>query len=136
MDEQKKYEVIKKLVESDGNKDRVAMTLGITKRHVNRLIKAYKHRGKAAFLHGNRGRKPVTTIADDIRKDVIDLYRTKYYEANFTHFTELLAKHEGIHLSVSCVTVILEAENILSPRVTRAKRKRVKKELKEAQKAA
>lgn len=136
MDEQKKYEVIKKLVESDGNKDRVAMTLGITKRHVNRLIKAYKQRGKAAFLHGNRGRKPVTTIADDIRKDVIDLYRTKYYEANFTHFTELLAKHEGIHLSVSCVTVILEAENILSPRVTRAKRKRVKKELKEAQKAA
>ncbi len=136
MDEQKKYEAIKKLVESKGNKDRVAMTLGITKRHVNRLIKAYKQRGKAAFLHGNRGRKPVTTVAEYIRKDVVDLYRTKYYEANFSHFTELLEKYEDIHLSVSCVTGILEAENILSPRVTKAKRKRVKKELKEAQKTA
>ena len=45
MDEQKKYEAIKKLVESEGNKDRVAMTLGITKRHVNRLIKDYSLSG-------------------------------------------------------------------------------------------
>ena len=29
MDEQKKYEVIKKLVDTNGNKDRAAMTLGI-----------------------------------------------------------------------------------------------------------
>ena len=30
MDEQKKYEVIKKLVDTNGNKDRAAMTLGWT----------------------------------------------------------------------------------------------------------
>ena len=55
MDEMKKYEVIKKLVETDGNKDRAAMTLGITKRHVNRLIRAYREKGKDAFVHGNKG---------------------------------------------------------------------------------
>ncbi len=42
MDEQKKYEVIKKLVDSQGNKDRAAITLGITRRQVDRLIIAYK----------------------------------------------------------------------------------------------
>ena len=61
MDEQRKYEVIKKLVDTNGNKDRAALTLGISKRQVNRLIAAYRERGKAAFIHGNRGRKPVIT---------------------------------------------------------------------------
>ena len=136
MDEQKKYEAIKALLDHDGNKDRTALALGITKRQVNRLIKAYKERGKAAFLHGNRGRKPVTTTDQKTRQDVVDLYRTKYYDANFTHYTELLRKIEGISLSPSTVASILEASGILSPRVTKAKRKRIKKQLAEEKKAA
>ena len=136
MDEQKKYEVIKHLVDNGGNKERAAMILGITKRQVNRLIKAYKEKGKSAFLHGNRGRKPATTIAQEIRQDVVDLYRTKYYDANFTHFTELLQKHEGITLSLSTVTSVLEASAIFSPRVTKAKRRRIIKQLEEEKQAA
>ena len=99
MNEQHKYEIIKKLVESKGNKNAAALKLGITRRQVNRLIKAYKEKGKEAFVHGNRGRKPSRTTSDDVRQDVIDLYRTKYFDANFTHFTELLHEHEGIKLS-------------------------------------
>lgn len=136
MDEQKKYEVIKKLVDEDGNKNRAAMTLGITRRQVNRLIKVYREKGKAGFVHGNKGRKPVTTIEDSVRQKVLDLYRTKYYESNFTHFTELLKKHEDITLSVSTVTSILESDLILSPRVTKSKKKRIKKQLEKEKKAA
>ena len=136
MNEQKKYEVIKRLVDEGGNKDRAALNLGITKRQVNRLIKAYKEKGKAAFSHGNKGRKPANTIPDNIRKDVITLYNNKYYDANFAHFTELLDIHEDIHLSASAVTSILESEHILSPRVTKAKKKRIKKQLEAEKKAA
>ena len=136
MEEQQKYEVIKKLVDTKGNKDRAALTLGISRRQVDRLIAAYKEKGKAAFVHGNRGRKPAITIADEVRNTVVDLYRTKYYEANFTHFTELLQKHEGITLSVSAVTNFLEAEHILSPRVTKSKKKRIKKDLEKQKDAA
>ncbi len=114
MDGQQKYEVIKKLVETNGNKDRAALTLGLSKRQINRLITAYREHGKAAFIHGNRGRKPAITIPDEVRNTVVDLYRTKYYEANFTHFTELLEKHEGITLSVSAVTNFLETEHMIS----------------------
>ena len=135
MDEQRKYEVIKKLVDSQGNKDRAAITLGITRRQVDRLIIAYREKGKAAFVHGNRGRKPAITTPDHVRNAVVDLYRTKYYEANFVHFTELLEKNEGISLSVSAITSFLEAENIFSPRVSKAKKKRLRKEL-ERKKAA
>ncbi len=136
MDEQKKYQVIKKLVESQGNKDRAAITLGISRRQVNRLIIAYKEKGKAAFVHGNRGRKPAITTPGKVRNTVVDLYRTKYYEANFVHFTELLQRNEGISLSVSAVTNFLEAENILSPRVTKAKKQRIKKELEQKKASA
>ena len=136
MDEQRKYEVIKRLVDDNGNKDRAAMTLGITKRHVNRLSKKYKENGKEAFLHGNRGKKPATTISEEKRSAIINLYRTKYYDANFTHYTELLETHEHISVSVSAVASILESEYILSPKVTKAKKKRMKKELAQKQQAA
>ena len=136
MDEQRKYEVTKRLVDDNGSKDRAALTLGITKRQVNRLIKKYKENGKEAFRHGNRGRKPATTISGEKRSTIIDLYRPKYYDANFTHYTELLKTHEHISISVSAVASILESEYILSPKVTKAKKKRMKKELMQKQQAA
>lgn len=136
MNEQLKYTVIKKLVDEGGNKERAALTLGISKRHVNRLIKAYIERGKAAFIHGNRYHKPITTIPDSTRQQILDLYQNKYFDANFTHFTELLASQEGIVCSVSSVSSILEQHFILSPKATRAKKKRVKQTLKKMQSQA
>ena len=129
MEEEKKYETIRRLVEEDGNKDRAAMTLGITRRQVNRLIKKYRETGKAAFVHGNRGRKPSTTIPEVTRQSIVDLYRTKYYDANFAHFAEILAREENISVSESAIRSILESEYILSPKVTKSKKKRIQKEL-------
>ena len=51
MDEQKKYEVIKALANHpNGNKERAALALGCTKRHINRMIAGYRKEGKA-FQH-------------------------------------------------------------------------------------
>jgi len=73
MSEQEKYETIKKLVESKGNKTRAAAKIGCSRRHINRLIKGYQENGKAFFLHGNRGRKPAHTLSADTRQTVVDL---------------------------------------------------------------
>ena len=137
MDEQLKYEVIKSLADHpDGNKDRAALTLGCSKRHINRMLAGYKKYGKEFFVHGNKGRKPATTIPDDTRRSIVDLYRTKYYDANFRHFSELLEKYEQITVSPSSVASILESEYILSPKVTKAKKKRIRKELENKKKSA
>ena len=69
-------------------------------------------------------------IPNETRNLVVDLYRNKYYDANFEHFTELLGKHEDIYISPSAVMSILEAEYILSPKATKAKKKRIKEQLK------
>ena len=129
MNEQKKYEVIKKLVDTNGNKDRAAIELGCTRRTVDRLIKAYRERGKAAFSHGNKGRSPAHTKPDDIRQQIPLLYENKYFDTNIRHFTELLAKNDGITISEGTARTILLEKGILSPKAHRSTRKALKEKL-------
>lgn len=129
MTEEEKYTTVKKLVDSNGNKKRAALTLGCTVRHVNRMILGYKEHGKAYFVHGNRGRQPAHTIEEDKKNTIIDLYRTKYYDANFEHYSELLERYENIKVSPSTVHSFLMEEYILSPMAHKVTKKRVKKEL-------
>lgn len=136
MTEEEKYLVIKKLVETNGNKDRAAIELNCTKRHVNRMILGYKKEGKAFFIHGNKGRKPAHSIDDNTKQLILDLYRTIYWDANFTHYAELLAKRESINISPSTVNSVLMKEFILSPKAKRLTKKRVKNQLNELKKVA
>lgn len=131
MNEEFKYEVIKSLYDHKGNKKAAALKLGCTVRTVNRLLNIYVELGKDAFIHGNRGKKPVTTISDDQRQLIIDLYNTKYLGSNFQHYTELLEKHEGMSISTFTVRSILYEANILSPKVWRRTKKKKKNELTE-----
>ena len=50
MKEQEKYEVIKELVDHNGNKNRAGKKLGISRRQIDRLIIIYKEKGKAGFI--------------------------------------------------------------------------------------
>lgn len=136
MNEQQKYEVIKSLVDHEGNKKAAALKLGCTLRTINRLIKKYKEQGKEAFVHGNRGRKPAHTISDELAADIINIYNNKYYDATFSYACELLAEHDGIFISPSALTSIMYKNNITSPRTTKAVRKRITERLKEEQKLA
>ena len=68
--EQEKYTTIKKLVETDGNKQRAANKLKITVRQINRLVAGNKAYGKEFFIHGNRGRKPVTALSDELKQQI------------------------------------------------------------------
>lgn len=124
MKEQNKYDVIKELVDHGGNKDRVALKLGISKRQVNRLIIIYKEKGKSGFVHGNRDRKPISTLDKSISEDIILLYKNKYQDWNFVHFQEFLEKNENIKVSYKFIYNILTKEGILSPKA----RKRTKRE--------
>ncbi len=116
MKEHHKYEIIKKLVETDGNKLNASIKIGCSVRHVNRMIAGYKANGKGYFQHGNKGRKPSITLDDETRQKILDLYRNKYYDANFSHFQELLAKYEHIQVSATTINNILSTEFILSPK--------------------
>jgi hypothetical protein len=133
MNEQKKYEIIKKLKESNGDKRRAAVELGCTLRHVNRMLKGYAQQGKQFFSHGNKGRKPAIALSDELRNEILFLYQNKYDTCNFQHFTELLAKHDGIHISAGTARNILMESDILSPMAWKRTRRAQIKKLKEKQ---
>ncbi len=84
MNEQEKYEVIKELVDHNGNKNRAAEKLGISRRQIDRLIIIYKEKGKSGFIHGNRGKCPSKTLDKSISEDIILLYKHKYQDWNFS----------------------------------------------------
>ena len=129
MNEQEKYEVIKELVDHNGNKNRASKKLGISRRQIDRLIIIYKEKGKAGFVHGNRTRKPVNALDKSISEDIILLYKTKYYDFNFNHFKEFLKKDEKIDVSYDFIYKSLTKADILSPKA----RKKTKREFKKKQ---
>lgn len=130
MNEQQKYEIIKELVEHKGNKNRAAKKLGISRRQIDRLIIKYNEKGKSAFVHGNRDRKPVSTLDMSISEDIILLYRNKYQDWSFQHFKEFLEKDENINVSYNFIYRVLTKEGILSPKARRkTKREYTKQKL-------
>lgn len=132
--EQIKYEIIKNLTDNNGNKKRAAIKLGITVRQVNRLIQTYKTQGKVGFVHGNRGRLPKNTISQEIKDQIIELYKTKYYDANIKHFQELLEEYENMTFSYTTLYTTLRKANILSPKVQKDTIKLEKDKIKLAKK--
>lgn len=119
MNEQFKYEVIKKCSEGKVNKKYCEVKLGITRRSVNRLLQKYHEFGKKAFIHGNTNRKPIKTLTPQLENDILLLYQNKYQDANFTHFNELLDEHEDIHISESSLRLLFKRNNILPTKAWR-----------------
>lgn len=125
--ESEKYLTIKKLVETNGNKNRAAVHLRLSIRQINRLIAGYKEFGKEFFVHGNRGRSPAHALSEEMKTQIEDLYNTKYFDCTYTLFSELLAENEGIFVSIDEVRCILKERFILSPKSHKITRKNIKK---------
>ncbi|MEG0995278.1 MAG: helix-turn-helix domain-containing protein, partial [Bacilli bacterium] len=124
MNETEKYEIIKELVDHNGNKNRASKKLSISRRQVDRLIIKYKEKGKSCFVHGNREHIPSKALDKSISEDIILLYTTKYQDWNFRHFKEFLIEKENIDVSYDFIYKHLTKQGILSPKA----RKKTKKE--------
>jgi len=127
-----KYEIIKELVDHGGNKNRAAKKIGCTRRTIDRYIAGYKAKGKAHFIHGNSGRKPVHALPESTKADIRDLYSVKYFDTNFAHFVELLERNEDIVMSESTVRNVMSKADVLSPRASRKTRREFKKKMEAA----
>jgi transposase len=110
-----------------------ALLLGRSVRQVQRLQAAYRARGPAALVHGNRGRRPVWTTAPATAARIVALAQGPYAGFNQQHFTEMLAEREGIVVSRSTVRRVLLAAGVTNARprrrpVRRARRERMAQE--------
>lgn len=101
--ELQKLIVINKTIDGILTVREAAQALHLNQRQIFRLKKGVKKQGESFVIHKNRGRKPANAIPDNVVHRIIVLKQNKYYDANFSHFRDLLAEREGINLSYSSV---------------------------------
>ena len=125
--EQTRLQVLNSVLADQVPVCQAAEVLGVSERHMRRILAAYRKEGAAALAHGNRGRRPANTTTETKMTYVVHLARTRYAGTNHTHLTELLMEREGIDLSRSTVRRILVSAGVDSPRRRRPPRHRVRR---------
>ncbi|MCH8827913.1 MAG: ISNCY family transposase [Chloroflexi bacterium] len=126
--EQVRLQVLNGVLGDQVSKGQAAEILGVSERHVWRILADYRKEGAVALAHRNRGRRPSNATSEATMAEVVALARTRYTGANHTHLTELLAEREGISLSRSVVRRILVGAGVASPRRRRPPRHRVRRQ--------
>ena len=114
--EQTRLQILNTVMERRCSVPEATEVLGVSERHVWRLLAAYRKEGAAALVHGNRGCLPRNTTPTATRQRVVTMARGVYAGINHTHLTELLAEREGIVLSRSTVRRLLVGDGLTSPR--------------------
>jgi nucleoid-associated protein YgaU/transposase len=88
-----------------------AEQLEVSTRQLRRLLAVYRVGGVDALRHANAGRVPGHAVADDLRKQIVDLVRTRYAGLSQSELAHRLATEHGIHLHRTTVRrIILAAE--------------------------
>ena len=120
---QKKFDVIKAVVEGKTTVEAAAALLDISCRQIYRLLAKYKQNGKAAFYHGNKGRKPKHAFSEEKKKIIADIYKNKYYDKSLAQAAELMAKHDDIILTSRELGYIVREFGITPPRLRQERHK-------------
>lgn len=97
--------------------------LGISERHVFRLMERLRSRGVAALASQRRGRPSNRRLPEALQADAIALVRERYADFGPTFAAEKLAEVHGIHLSRETLRKLMMAAGLWKDR--RARRKKV-----------
>ena len=126
--EQARLQTMNLVLEGRMGVGEAACVLGLSERHIWRILASYRKAGATALAHGNRGCRPTNATSEETRQRVIMLASTRYAGFNHTHLTELLAERDGVTLTRSTVRRLLMDAGIPSPRHRRPPRHRCRRE--------
>lgn len=127
-EESKRSMVLSQVERGKMSKRGAAEVLGVSVRHLKRILAAYRKEGAEALAHGNRGKTPCNALDTGTKDRVVELAQSTYTGCNHQHFTELLAEREGIILSRSTVRRFLVEKGVNSPRKRRPPKHRSRRE--------
>src|SRR5262245_32759438 len=128
MQDEKRIEIIQRVVRDELTVVKAAMVLGISERQCYRIKRRVKEHGAKGVIHANRGRPCKHRIQEKTVNRILQLARGKYRGFNDHHLTEKLKEHEQIELSREKVRRILRLEGIATPRKRRPSKRRSRRE--------
>lgn len=94
--DQLKLEVIYKVLSGHMPRLDGQVILGVSERTLRRYLRDYKNEGVSFIRHGNFKRAPVNRLSVDLKLQVQNLIRDKYFDFNMTHLREKLIEELGV----------------------------------------
>lgn len=91
-----RLKIIEKVITRDITQMKAAEVLGITDRHVRRVVKRVKEEGPSGMAHRNRGRVSPHKMAKDLEDRIAQLIEERYPDFGPTFASEKLWEREGI----------------------------------------
>lgn len=96
--ELRRWHVIEKVLEREIRQGQAGEVLGLSERHIRRLVKRVREKGEAGLIHGNRGKASNYHIDWKLKEKVLKLVETKYGDFGPTLASEKLLELEGIRV--------------------------------------
>jgi len=93
-----------------------AEDLGISERHLRRVLSRYRAEGARGLAHRLRGKPSNRRIPDEVRKRAVSAIREKYPDFGPTFASEKLSQLDGIKLSAESARRLMIDEKIWKPR--------------------
>ncbi|MGC8460731.1 MAG: ISNCY family transposase [Candidatus Dormibacteria bacterium] len=113
---QRQVRILNTLVAGDITTSQVAISLGVTVRHVERLCASFKQSGPHVLVHGNHEKKPVNKTSEDELNSILELMHSTYAGFNFTHAREMLEGRDHISVCLTTLRRICAQAQISSPK--------------------
>lgn len=111
--EEKKQEIMQKLMRKKLTRKEASLLLEISLRQVDRLVKKFKAEGEKGLVHKSRGNPRKKKIKETQKNQMINLYLDEFFDFNFQHFYEENA--EELKMSYSTMFRTLSREDVISP---------------------
>ena len=83
-----RLQIVRQLEDCLITNKQAAEKLTLSVRQVIRIKQRYKQLGTAGLMHQGRGKSKAHAISKETKERVIEIFKCKYSNLNFSHFTE------------------------------------------------
>lgn len=99
--EQFTYSVIGDFLTGRVNRKEASELLQITERSISRIARRIEEKKFLGVVHGNRGKKSAKRLSVDLKRDVMSLMESQYFDFNMTHALEVLKSEHDLVVGYS-----------------------------------
>ncbi len=111
-----RLEVIQRTEKKTLKQKEAAKMLGISERHVKRLLRAYRQSGAEGLISKRRGKPSNNQMKEEVKQQAIDLIYSQYHDFGPTLAHEKLTEKHALKLSVETVRKLMITEGLWKPK--------------------
>jgi transposase len=116
-----RLEIMQRLKAKRLKQKEAAEILGVSERHIRRLLSAYQQEGESGLISKRRGKPSNNQLQPEIKQQAIDLLHSRYADFGPTLAHEKLSEVHELKLAVETVRQIMIAEELWKPRKVKHK---------------